>query len=252
MIDTGASSSYVCSDLVTILSLKPVRQEQKCIEQMYGTVTKSVEIYQLNVQSMAVDDFNLNVECRNAEKGVLTYSPNSHVKELKEKFRLLRKLRLSDAGSSVQQLPVHIILGAADYQRIQSTEQPVLGENPDKDPGAEFTMLGWVLYGRMIANASSAEKDLFLNSSQDEFERLCSLDVLGLVEQPDLNSEFHENFTSHQTGEVTGEVIHYIPHQPVIREDAESTKLRIVYDCSAKQNPQQPSLNGCLETGPAL
>ena len=84
---------------------------------MYGTVTKSVEIYRLNVQSVAVDDFNLNVECINAEKGVLTYLPNPHVKELEEKFRRLRKLRLSDAGSSVQQLPVHIILGAADYQR---------------------------------------------------------------------------------------------------------------------------------------
>ena len=77
MIDTGASSSYVCSDLVTKLSLKPVRQEQKCIEQMYGTVTKSAEIYRLNVQSMAVDDFNLNVEYINAEKGVLTYLPKT-------------------------------------------------------------------------------------------------------------------------------------------------------------------------------
>ena len=49
-----------------------------------------------------------------------------------------------------------------------------------------------------------------------------------------------------------GEVIHYIPHQAVIRENAQSTKLRIVYDCSAKPNPQVPSLNDCLETGPAL
>jgi hypothetical protein len=50
----------------------------------------------------------------------------------------------------------------------------------------------------------------------------------------------------------TGEVVHYIPHQPVIREDAESTKLRIVYDCSAKADPQLPSLNDCLEKGPSL
>ena len=50
----------------------------------------------------------------------------------------------------------------------------------------------------------------------------------------------------------TGEVIHYIPHQAVIREEAESTKMRIVYDCSAKQNPQAPSLNDCLEVGPPL
>ena len=31
----------------------------------------------------------------------------------------------------------------------------------------------------------------------------------------------------------TGEVIHYVPHQPVIREEAESTRMRIVYDCSS-------------------
>jgi len=34
----------------------------------------------------------------------------------------------------------------------------------------------------------------------------------------------------------TREVIYYIPHQVVIREGAESTKMRIVYDCSAKRN----------------
>ena len=50
----------------------------------------------------------------------------------------------------------------------------------------------------------------------------------------------------------TGEVIHYIPHQPVIREQAETTKMRIVYDCSAKTDPQVPSLNDCLEVGPPL
>ena len=48
-----------------------------------------------------------------------------------------------------------------------------------------------------------------------------------------------------------GEVIHCIPPQAVIREEAESTKMRIVYDCSAQQNPQlAPSLNDCLEVGP--
>jgi hypothetical protein len=50
----------------------------------------------------------------------------------------------------------------------------------------------------------------------------------------------------------TGEVVHYIPYQPVIREEAESTKLRIVYDCSAKAGLQLPSLNDFLEKGPSL
>ena len=40
---------------------------------------------------------------------------------------------------------VHIILGAADIQRIKSTEAAVLGLNPDSEPRAEFTMLGWFI-----------------------------------------------------------------------------------------------------------
>ena len=43
-----------------------------------------------------------------------------------------------------------------------------------------------------------------------------------------------------------------IPHKTVILESAESTKLRIVYDASASESPQHPSLNDCLHPGPPL
>lgn len=48
---------------------------------------------------------------------------------------------------------------------------------------------------------------------------------------------------------VTGKV-HYFPHHPVIRRDKETTKVRIVYDASARKSG--PSLNGCLYTGHSL
>ena len=44
----------------------------------------------------------------------------------------------------------------------------------------------------------------------------------------------------------------YLPHKPVIRAGAEWTKLRVVYDGSAKENPQSPSLNDCLYAGPSI
>ena len=44
----------------------------------------------------------------------------------------------------------------------------------------------------------------------------------------------------------------YIPHKGVVRETAESTKLRIVYDASARAWDSAPSLNECLNTGPPL
>ena len=90
MIDTGASTSYMCSDIITKLSLKPVRRERKCIEQLYGTVTKNVEIYRIHIQSMVVDDFELDIDCINAGKEVLTYLPNPKVKDLKKSSRHFR------------------------------------------------------------------------------------------------------------------------------------------------------------------
>ena len=45
------------------------------------------------------------------------------------------------------------------------------------------------------------------------------------------------------------EDVHYLPHHAVIRRDRETTKLRIVYDGSAKPPERTHSLNDCLETG---
>ncbi|XP_068692506.1 uncharacterized protein [Montipora foliosa] len=45
---------------------------------------------------------------------------------------------------------------------------------------------------------------------------------------------------------------HYIPHHEVIRVDKETTKLRVVYDASAKAQSTTPSLNDCLYAGPPL
>ena len=43
---------------------------------------------------------------------------------------------------------------------------------------------------------------------------------------------------------------HYLPHHAVVREDKLTTKLRIVYDASARSNG--PSLNDCLYAGPTF
>ena len=40
----------------------------------------------------------------------------------------------------------------------------------------------------------------------------------------------------------------YLPHKALIRETAETTKLRVVFDTSAKADNAVPSLNYCLET----
>jgi hypothetical protein len=44
----------------------------------------------------------------------------------------------------------------------------------------------------------------------------------------------------------------YIPHRPVLRTSAESTKLKIVYDASVRAHNAAPSLNECLNPGLSL
>ena len=42
------------------------------------------------------------------------------------------------------------------------------------------------------------------------------------------------------------------PHKAVLREAAESTKLEIVFDASARESEKSPSLNEYLEVGSPL
>ena len=46
----------------------------------------------------------------------------------------------------------------------------------------------------------------------------------------------------------SGEHVHYLPHHAVIRHDKETTKMRVVYDASARS--MGPSSNDCLYVGP--
>ena len=66
--------------------------------------------------------------------------------------------------------------------------------------------------------------------------------------QEQIKNGIVEVIDEHEPMKVDGDKIHYLPHHAVIRQDKETTKVRIVYDASAKENG--PSLNECLHIGP--
>ena len=67
--------------------------------------------------------------------------------------------------------------------------------------------------------------------------------------QDQLNRGIIEKVTSTSS---EGLIKHYIPHHPVISPAKNTTKVRIVYDASAKTNKDNKSLNECLYRGPVI
>eukprot|EP00112_Aurelia_sp_Birch-Aquarium-sp1_P000095 Seg1007.4 transcript_id=Seg1007.4/GoldUCD/mRNA.D3Y31 product="hypothetical protein" protein_id=Seg1007.4/GoldUCD/D3Y31 len=67
-----------------------------------------------------------------------------------------------------------------------------------------------------------------------------------------IKSQLEEGIVELVPEQPDGQRISYLPHHGVIRKEAETTKLRIVYDASAKQRKYDKSLNDCLHIGPPL
>lgn len=64
-----------------------------------------------------------------------------------------------------------------------------------------------------------------------------------------IREQMEDNIVEAAPENATGKEF-YISHKAVVRETAETTKMRIVYDASAKATPESPSLNECLYPGP--
>lgn len=80
-----------------------------------------------------------------------------------------------------------------------------------------------------------------------------------LKQNPDLLKKYDDIFKSQRSLGIIEEVpedccepgeSHYLPHHPVVNESKNTTKVRIVFDASAKS--EGPSLNECLHKGPQL
>ena len=74
------------------------------------------------------------------------------------------------------------------------------------------------------------------------------LEKQNIIEQYEkvINDQLDEGIVEKVDKEAENRVF-YLPHKAVIRESAETTKLRIMYDSSARENERGRSLNECLK-----
>ena len=310
LLDTGAGSSYASSALIDEMKIKPEKVERRRIEMMVGSVTKSIEMYQICVKNLA-GDFSLQMQVSKVDREKLLLLENPRYAEVIAKYQHLRGVEMLDKDLKPE-LPVHLVIGTNEYTQIKTESPPKIGRQGE--PIAEKTKFGWTI---MSPGKEVNVKEMFLTqTSSADYESLCRLDVLGLQDSPtgdqgEIYKEFREQLRRSPDGwyetslpwkgnhppllnnksgslrrlesltrklerldlvEKYDQVIKdqlqqgiveradecptgrefYIPHKPVVRESAESTKLRVVYDASARDRENAPSLNECLNPGPPL
>ena len=101
------------------------------------------------------------------------------------------------------------------------------------------------------------EAPTHLNSFDQANRRLCST-IKRLNKDKELKLAYHnvmkeyadKEYISRVSSQANHEKAFYLPHFPIVRMNKETTKVRVVFDASAKVDGL--SLNDCLEVGPKL
>ena len=139
------------------------------------------------------------------------------------------------------------ILGLADTPEDQDTVYEDFKERLERDPAGWYeTSLPWKLNHPDLPTNEAGSKRRLANLVK-RLERNGTYEQYDEIIQDQLKQGVIETAPPNPTKKEF-----YIPHKGVAKQDAESTKLRIVYDASAKASNTQPSLNDCLNPGPTL
>ena len=170
---------------------------------------------------------------------------------------------LMSPGKETATHSYHTRTSAADYAELCSLDVLGLGDRSEDDQGIVFdefveqlqrTKEGWYQTGLLWKQGHGP-----LPTNEQASKKRLEYLLRKLDRQPGMLDKYDEIIQSQLTEGIVEEAedkpsekTFYIPHKPVIKETAETTKLRIVYDASAKTNEAVMSLNDCLETGPPL
>ena len=96
-----------------------------------------------------------------------------------EKYEHLRGVRMDDVDKQ-SKLPVHLIQGTNEYTKIKTSEAQRAGKMGE--PVVEYTKFGWTIMS--TGKEANAESMFLTQTTVNDYENLCRMDVLGLADSP--------------------------------------------------------------------
>ena len=228
VFDSCSQRSYISNRMRNTLNVETVELENLLVKTFGDEASKVLACDKVQV---AVTDTKGNDIMTEAYSVPTICSPISSqsIKVALEEYPHLCGLNLADSStlSGDNDVEVDILIGA-DYYWKFVTGTIKCGNKPG--PVAVLTRLGWVLSGPVIQERQRSPA-CTTNFNTTHVLRIDAEEPANDVLVPVGN-------------------VHYLPHREVVREDKNTTKIRVVYDESAKG--PRTSLNDCLHTGPSL
>ena len=255
LFDAGSHKSFITTRAVQLAGLQEVRREWIEIS-TFGQQTRDSGLRGLHEFDVFPLQGGNGIRIEAYEVPSITQIRNEHIENRKAEYPHLQGLWSSDVNRDWEILDVDLLIGA-DFLWSFQGGRTVRGE--PGEPVAVETHLGWVLSGPLNGETWKQGHGPLPSNYHNSLRRLKG--QLGRLKSDPTVLNAYDGIIKEQeevgivervTELETTEKIHYLPHHAVIRKDAKTTKVRVVYDASSKEGKRGVSLNDCLHVGPAL
>ena len=119
LLDTRVTGSYASAFLLDLLKIKSTRKIRRRIQTITGTLTKNIEVNNVTVSDTKASCV-IPVCVTRIERGELLSLKNPNYAKMVKEYAHLKGVHMEDTDTK-RMLPVHMILGANEYTRINTS-----------------------------------------------------------------------------------------------------------------------------------
>ncbi|KAK3751387.1 hypothetical protein QZH41_002580 [Actinostola sp. cb2023] len=292
LLDTGSTSTYISGLLVDLLGIKPTETATRSIKTIVGLVTKRIETYDVKISDTGGSCVLPVCATKVDRKELLSLENPNYPDIIKKYPYLEGVLMEDTATKPLLPIHVilgvneYTKIRMSGYQRAGEMGEPVAEQTrfgwTIMTTGAEAELQNLFLtqtavgdYEELcrldvlgIQDVHSGDQGVVHDEFVEQLQRspegwyetglpwkgdhppLANNKAGSLKRLDSLVRKLKRDCLLDAYDAVTQEF--YIPHKPIVKETFETTKLRVVYDASARGSATGPSLNDCLDIGPPL